>query len=797
MAEQRDNLNLSGQTDVRLSFDGDTFHGTTNCNGTGFRGNGFKNAVFEGPATFNSAKFHSGADFTGAVFKDHADFENAEFYGGAVDFSDAVFLAGASFKNVKFGSPYQRIFGEWEIRFSSEKESNGEEFYTLKIRKVGNAAEKWKKLDRISVLPGRDFGFNLEGWAERHEYRHLVVTAFNKFRENPQSVSFAGCRFGEIKIDGFSKEEINEVIGKAHIRIKKGLGVKRDEEEQSLKLFEDKYKETKFNGLPSEQEKTVIMAILAKYLGSANLRELHQYEKNQEVSFAGTSFYLPRDVDFNETLFLICGDAKFNYATFNNDEDVKFNYVTFGNGGDVEFRSTCFGNSWHVEFCSATFSNCGSVGFGSAIFGNGGHVNFASARFVNRMCIGFDSASFGNNLHVVFFSTTFNNGGDIKFDSATFSNGGNVVFQSTHFGNSGYVDFDYVTFSNKGEVGLSKIVWINSRGLNFSIKEFRETLSVKFDECLFLCVGDISFKDARFPEKGSLMFQRCYFGRTPSVNFTGAFFRHTSFEGGEISWLKEKDKTPEQILRERMGKKYDDLSPKTKKELNTRTTPVFEEGTRVLWKDLTTESAKNLTLRRVNLSHSIFDGMTLSHIQLNAPQWFEKDGRRMLFEEKNIKRDIRNLENIEDQYTQLKNNLEKQGNYLNAGYFHYGEQEIRREILWKKRSLFNWFLSWCYKWLSGYGEKPWWALVTTLFSILLFSFILILLDGTSLTFLPEVLVEVITPFSWKGSESLKATLTNTHGIDLLRIYLLIVFQILFLGIQLPLLVLAVRRRFKR
>jgi len=47
-----------------------------------------------------------------------------------------------------------------------------------------------------------------------------------------------------------------------------------------------------------------------------------------------------------------------------------------------------------------------------------------------------------------------------------------------------------------------------------------------------------------------------------------------------------------------------------------------------------------------------------------------------------IKRDDPRFESaradVENQYTQLKNNLEKQGDYHHAGDFHYGEQEMRR-----------------------------------------------------------------------------------------------------------------------
>ncbi|MCH8314194.1 MAG: hypothetical protein IID17_14560 [Nitrospinae bacterium] len=233
------------------------------------------------------------------------------------------------------------------------------------------------------------------------------------------------------------------------------------------------------------------------------------------------------------------------------------------------------------------------------------------------------------------------------------------------------------------------------------------------------------------------MFQRCYFARTPIIDFTGAVFRHTTFEGGKISWLEDQpDRTLTAVLKNRLKEKFDDLPQEAKDRIESLVmaipefSNVFDDGVEVLWKDLTTESAKNLTFRLTNLSGSKFDGMTLTHIQLNAPTWAVKDRRNVLYEDlqsKGEKRTADQLRNIEDQYTQLKNNLERQGNYLHAGDFHYGEQEVRRERLIKEKgfytdipNIFKYLLATFYKAVSGYGERPERAVLATLVMLLFF-----------------------------------------------------------------------------
>lgn len=62
---------------------------------------------------------------------------------------------------------------------------------------------------------------------------------------------------------------------------------------------------------------------------------------------------------------------------------------------------------------------------------------------------------------------------------------------------------------------------------------------------------------------------------------------------------------------------------------------------------------------------------------------------------------------VEKLYRELKINYENQQDYKNAGDFHYGEMEMQRcDSKWR------WFPTWynLYRLLSGYGERPSWAL---------------------------------------------------------------------------------------
>ena len=68
----------------------------------------------------------------------------------------------------------------------------------------------------------------------------------------------------------------------------------------------------------------------------------------------------------------------------------------------------------------------------------------------------------------------------------------------------------------------------------------------------------------------------------------------------------------------------------------------------------------------------------------------------------------KDFESVERLYRQLKTNYEEERDFKRVGDFHYGEMEMHR-----RSSKWRWFpFYWYnfYRWLSGYGERPSWAL---------------------------------------------------------------------------------------
>lgn len=528
------------------------------------------------------------------------------------------------------------------------------------------------------------------------------------------------------------------------------------------------------------------------------------------------------------------GLANFEGATFKNGVD--FSNARFLAG--ASFWEAKFINKGVVSFSYAKFENKGQVSFDSARFANEGYVSFESASFKNEGNVFFHRVKFENKGHVSFDFTSFDNEGVVAFDFARFENQEGVHFDAIRFQNKGGVSFCRAEFENEGDVKFEKVIWANKGKLDFSKIKYRNDINIQFHECLFLCERKVDFSTSYFPEKGTLVFQRCHFDlkkydvwgyfELPEISFNKSWFHNTMFEGGSIEWISdfltgiEVREDHGDLGRSDDEKKIEKIIKDHKVPFNTS---VFMGDEVVLFKDLTTESAKHLTFRLTDLSRAKFDGMTLSHIQLNAPTWWqekgwwEKNGRSMLYEEYEMRmesaektingriseyfsnpsgeKDMQ-MKNLENQYTQLKTNLDKQGDYYNAGYFHYGEQEMRRlRIGWWGRNI---ILLNLYRACSGYGERAPRAFVYVLIVIFLFSGMLLLVDfkdvlqvwnpSELLTTCTKIVVELITPFSWRGK------IGDITGSNLWHYAFLILGQIL-LYIQIPLLIMAVRRRFKR
>ena len=555
------------------------------------------------------------------------------------------------------------------------------------------------------------------------------------------------------------------------------------------------------------------------------------FENDGHVSFGHTIFDNDDGVSFISARFNNGDDVSFHSATFKNTYDISFTSAKFHSNGDIQFDSARFENKGDVSFKSARFENEGKVTFEHTRFTNEGDVSFDSVRFENTEYVLFGFASFANNGSLSFGSARFKNSGDVFFYYTGFKNKGVVWFESARFENNGDVSFDRANFNNNSLLYFSRVLFVNDGGLLFSVAEYGDKINATFRECQFLSNGNILFSNARHPEKGSLVFQRCHFEPTGNVNFTGALFRHTMFEGGKVEWISDLLKpTKNEKKAKEKKKEFSELPDAVKKLIKNRKesfhTAVFHGDAVVLFKDLTPESAKHLTFRLTDLSRAKFDGMTLSHIQLNAPTWLKVGLRQMLYEEYEFRESHKKkpkwerfkmyfsklpdekkmqLKNLENQYTQLKTNLERQGDYYNSGHFHYGEQEMRRKGFYWLGRLFG--LTHVYKLIAGYGEKPQRAGLSALALLLITSITIIFLKGLEggmavgdllqikdwyqvTVSIFKTSVGVITPFSWRGE------ISQITGSNWWHYAVLIIGQIL-LYVQIPLFIMAVRRRFKR
>lgn len=760
------------------NFGNRTFEGKADCKGW----------VFHCFANFLKWTFKGEVDFSGAVFKDGASFEKAKFItnGQDVSFEGAVFESSennVTFEEAQFGLSYERFFGDWEICFSK-----GIKNYEIARRKIEESPDK--KAPDFGVK--EKFGnltYILRKWGIS-EFSEDICNSFKKFHSSPNNIFFEGSCFGS--------ESNENLLDEKHV-------------ETSVQLVEMDvvFDEVEFN-----------------HQGNLIFEQVN-YQNKGKVSFERSSFSNSGMVSFVSSEFSNKGSVVFNFGTFNNLGKVTFESSTYRNEGNVEFTSSEYNNRGIVSFAGSKYFTEGNVSFSNSIFNNKNHVSFISSSYFNEGKVVLGHSKFNNNGDVLFSSCNYQNRNQVFFENNNFKNDGRVSYSYSVYGNSGKTSFASSHYLNGDNILFVNVVWVND-GLSFYNIKFKETGILKFRESLFLSDGGVSFRETILPKEGSTMVQRCYFAETSKVDFRSTNFRHTTFEGGEILWLKGKEKNLEAILKDRLGDGYDDLPAIVKErieELNKNLIPefskVFSDDVKVLWKDLTTESARNLTFRLTNLYGSVFDGVTPSQILLNAPTWAQIDGRNVLFEEKTLREDvcgypqstyINQLKNLKNQYTQLKNNLERQGNYHDAGDFHYGEQEIGLEILQKEGkglkepgNKFKFWLAIWYRYMSGFGEKPGQAIKVFCQVLLGFTFILAMIGSdysgiTSMKFVDilstgflklfNTAIELITPLSWRYT-------LGKIGSDWFYYFLLICGQVFLLGMQLPLLILAVRRRFKR
>jgi hypothetical protein len=126
--------------------------------------------------------------------------------------------------------------------------------------------------------------------------------------------------------------------------------------------------------------------------------------------------------------------------------------------------------------------------------------------------------------------------------------------------------------------------------------------------------------------------------------------------------------------------------------------------------------AKFLSRSRVtvNLEQALYRGAFIENVAFTNCRWPED---YIIYEEKHMnEKDIDlSFSQLETIYRDLKQNMQNHGDYVKAGEFYYREMEMRR----KGSSKINrWWLE-IYRFLAGYGEKPYRVVRNSLLVILL------------------------------------------------------------------------------
>jgi uncharacterized protein YjbI with pentapeptide repeats len=308
------------------------------------------------------------------------------------------------------------------------------------------------------------------------------------------------------------------------------------------------------------------------------------------------------------------------------------------------------------------------------------------------------------NFRGVFFPGLFSFEGqefnkDTNFSRATFS--GLASFFGATF--SGYADFSGAIFSEDADFSGS----IFSQRAGFLVATFSEYAD--FAGATFL--GLAVFSDATFSGLSS------FFGATFSAE---AFFNRTIFSQGAHF---PKATFSGKVIFRNLNKPGPGEPP----------TANFQGQ----FTDLELVKEAVLRFQDLSLAQVEFAGTDLRHVDFRHVAWHPYRGRQAIYDEIPLRAKEKERPGtgfsgpdiapylaaappppphtladkygeVERLYRNLKINYEKEGDYKNAGDFHYGEMEMHR-----RASKWRWFpLYWynLYRFLSGYGERPSWAL---------------------------------------------------------------------------------------
>jgi uncharacterized protein YjbI with pentapeptide repeats len=359
-------------------------------------------------------------------------------------------------------------------------------------------------------------------------------------------------------------------------------------------------------------------------------------------------------------------------------ESRDFNFRGYCFVGDLKFRNRQFDEN--VNFEDAVF--WGKMSFKNSIFQD---AEFKNAKF--RESVEFEGADLKS---VSFRGTSFCKYSNFSKMHSGYADFMEAIFAYTNFSNA---TFQGQTFFQKSTFeGAADFSDVDFQIVNFSTAIFKE--NALFDGSKF---RNAYFRETIFHRKAGFCkatFQE--FATFIKATFQSAEFVDTTFQKVDFG---------EAIIERNMN-----LSPSEVGVLNLRKSQFFFKG-RI----------------SADLRKALFYEAELRNVVFVNCTWPDN---HVIYEEEHMKEEDPKLSfhELEAIYRDLKQNMQNHGDYVRAGELYYREMEMRR----KGTSLKSWNRLWSelYRFLAGYGEKPY-LVVRNSFLVILLAAVLFFFCGVA------------------------------------------------------------------
>ena len=348
-----------------------------------------------------------------------------------------------------------------------------------------------------------------------------------------------------------------------------------------------------------------------------------------DIDFSGRQF--KNHVNFYRAKFI--GTVNYSHARFFNGAN--FNKAEFSEKGGANFSEVVFSGKVEAGFRHVQFTGEGGADFRYAKFSGEESANFSAATFSGKAGAIFGHAKFIGNGGAKFTEATFSGEGGADFSFAEFSGEGGASFSFAQFTGEGGAFFGDAKFSGEGGANFKSAVISATKGLKFTDAEFLNEYRISFEDVTFEKDCIINFDNVIVKNPNNLFFRNAYLGNTSFYltdieEFNFKNVKFRKFPANELNWLR-----------------------------------------------------KIFAIRRYGLMDEL---EVIYDLENDTPV-----------------SDEHHYSNVEILYRQLKRNFEEKRDYARAGDFHYGEMEMKR----LQQSKFKQYISLTafYKYFSGYGQK--------------------------------------------------------------------------------------------